>query len=265
MNKRHKKRVIVWGLLILAICGMVFSGYRLWEIRQVYAEGDQSYEELAETVRRSDDKTPKTKEGVTLMDGKPRVEIPGITVDFEALLAVNSDAAAWLYCPDTVIDYPVMQADDYDWYLHHLPNGAYNTNGTLFLDYNASADFSDRLNVIYGHNMKSGRMFGSLTEYKVQKYYEEHPYLYLYTPDNGNYRIDLLYGCVVGAGEWRKRGFVYEENLSSLLEYAAHNSTFVSNVEYTGEDRFIVLSTCSYEFDDARYIVIGVLEPGYMG
>lgn len=265
MNGRHGKKVIIWILLMLAICMMIFSGCKLWEIRQVYAEGDQSYETLAETVRQFGGTESQKEKSAALTAEEPQVEMPDITIDFGALRAVNPDAAAWLYCPGTVIDYPVMRADDYDWYLRHLPDGTYNANGTLFLDYNASADFSGRLSVIYGHNMKSGRMFGSLTKYKAQEYYEEHPYLYLYTPEGGNYRIDILYGCVVSAGEWRERAFVYEENLSALLIYAAHNTTFENSAEYTEEDRFIVLSTCSYEFDDARYVVIGKLEPEYAG
>ena len=79
------------------------------------------------------------------------------------------------------------------------PDGTYNANGSLFIDYNNAWDFSDQLTVIYGHHMKSGQMFGSLKGYKGQAYFENHPYMYLYT-DNGNYRIDLLYGCVAGSG-----------------------------------------------------------------
>ena len=107
--------------------------------------------------------------------------------------------------------------------------------------------------------MKSGGMFGSLEKYKNQKYYEEHPYMYLYT-EQGNNRIELLYGCVIGAGQWRSRAFMYAGNVKALLAYAAHNTTFRSNVEYKDGDRIVALSTCSYEFDDARYVMIGILK-----
>ena len=261
--KREKKRAIVCGILILALCVMAFSGYKLWETQRIYAEGNQSYEELAALVRNISPVSPGSSQQSTASPQELLVEIPELSIDFAALMAVNPDSAAWLYCPDTVMDYPVMAASDYDWYLRHLPDGTQNANGTLFLDYNNPSDFSGRLNIIYGHHMKSGRMFGSLAEYKRQAYFDEHPYLYLYTADNGNYRIDLLYGCVVGAGEWRDRAFMYEANLTPLLAYAAHNTTFESDAAYTQDDRFVVLSTCSYEFNDARYVVIGVLRPEY--
>lgn len=247
MKKRNS--VFLLCLSLAAIGIMSFSGYRLWKAAQVYAQGNQQYAQLSNQIRAA----------ASAENTQP--SIPAMQIDFEALQAINKDAVAWLYCPDTVIDYPVMQASDYDWYLRHLPDGTQNSNGTLFLDYNNAADFSGRLNIIYGHNMKSGSMFGSLTNYKKQEYFEQHPYLYLYTAAQGNYRIELQYGCVIDAGQWRERAFMFEENLTSLVSYAAHNTTFASNVKHTEGDRMIVLSTCSYEFDDARYILVGVLRP----
>jgi sortase B len=253
MSKRQKAiTTAVWLLLIGSICVIVFSGYKLKESLQIYAEGDQSYENLKEQVRHQESSS----------SSDDAEDIPPVFIDFEALKKINSDAAAWLYSPDTIIDYPVMRAHDYDWYLHHLPDGTYNANGTLFLDYNCPEDFSGGLSIIYGHHMKSGGMFGSLTEYKEQDYFEEHPYLYLYT-EQRSYRIDLKYGCVISAGEWRDRAFMYEVNRKALLSYASSKTTFESSAEYTDRDRLLVLSTCSYEFDDARYVVIGILRPEY--
>jgi sortase B len=129
----------------------------------------------------------------------------------------------------------------------------------LFIDYNNASDFGDPLTIIYGHHMKSGNMmFGSLKGYKNQKYYNEHPYMYLYT-ENKNYRIDIMYGCVIAAGKWREQAFMFAENVEALLAYAERNTDFESGVRYSKEDRIIALSTCSYEFDDARYVVLGIL------
>jgi sortase B len=88
--------------------------------------------------------------------------------------------------------------------------------------------------------------------------------MYLYT-ENGNNRIELLYGCVIGVSEWRDRAFMYEVNLESLLSYAASHTTFKSETQYVQGDRAVAMSTCSYEFDGARYVVIGVLRTEYNG
>ena len=259
--------------LLLAFSMMGYAGYRLNEIDQVYQKGNEFYDDMGDKVRTlpegskppagavyaSEAARPANKKaGVKL----PLVEIPALNVNFENLKKINKDSVAWLYCPDTVIDYPVMKATDYSHYLYRLPDGTRNANGTLFIDFNNPADFSSELTVIYGHHMKSGRMFGNLAEYKSQSYYDAHPYMYLYT-EKGNYRVDVLYGCVIGAGQWRERAFMYAENISALISYAAHNSTFAGTAEYKPGDRIVALSTCSYEFDDARYVVLGILRPEY--
>lgn len=246
--------------LLLGIGLMAYAGAQLIQTERIYQEGNAAYEDLSAQVKASAAsgyQTPNASTEESTVEGA-RVYIPDLGIDFETLKTINKDAVAWLYCPDTVIDYPVMKADDYSYYLDRLPDGTKNANGSLFIDFNCASDFSDSLTVVYGHNMKSGRMFGSLTGYKDQGYFDEHPFLYLYT-EKENYRIDLLYGCVIGAGQWRERAFMYPQNVEALLAYAVHNTTFTSSVEYQEGDRIIALSTCSYEFDDARYVVIGIL------
>jgi len=242
-----KQIIIAYAVLFLSIGVMLYAGWRLVEAELMYRAGNTAYDDLSGKVRSKQ----------TEADG---LGIPELKIDFKALQKINKDAVAWLYCPETVLDYPVMQAEDYSYYLKHLPDGAVNANGSLFIDYNSAADFSGKLTVIYGHNMKSGRMFGGLTEYKEQSYYVKHPYIYLYTAQN-RYRLELIYGFVVGDGQWRDRAFMYGINLDELLTYAAYNSTFESDAEYKYKegDKIVALSTCSYEFDEARYVVLGVL------
>jgi sortase B len=259
--------------LLLALSLMAYAGLRLYEIDQIYREGNDAYDKIGEKVRTlpadgsgapsdvvyASEAGPVSEQAA---EKKPLVEIPALNVNFENLKRINGDSVAWLYSPGTVIDYPVMKATDYSHYLYRLPDGTRNANGTLFIDYNNPPDFSSELTVIYGHHMKSGRMFGNLAGYKAQNYYDEHPYMYLYT-ESGNYRVDILYGCVIGAGQWRERAFMYADNIKSLISYASHNSTFTSAAAYKPGDKVVALSTCSYEFDEARYVVLGVLRAEY--
>jgi len=197
-------------------------------------------------------------------DEQPNMDIPDLHLDFEALKTVSEDTVAWLYSPDTLINYPVMKTDDYEYYLYRLPDGTHDINGALFIDFNNASDFNDKLTVIYGHNMKSGKMFGSISGYKKQRYLEEHPYMYLYT-ESGNYRIELIYGCVISVEQWQDRALMYEANLDELLDYAKNNTTFNSEAEYTKGDRVVALATCTYEFNNARYLLLGLLRPEYGG
>lgn len=108
--------------------------------------------------------------------------------------------------------------------------------------------------IIYGHNMKNGTMFSSLTKYKSQSYYDEHPVLYLYTPD-GDYRIELIAGFVS-----KPTGEVYntDQTYEQILKYCSQ-STFRSTATPLDDEIYITLSTCSYEYENARYVVIGKL------
>ena len=285
--------IIALMALLLGIFLMAYAGAQMADAQQVYREGSLAYDNLRERVKgnakdgqdakegQKDQKDQSEKENAPSGGGAqgaaagetpgfpgtaadntpqiPRIYVPELDIDFGKLKQINKDTAAWLYSPGTEIDYPVMRADDYDYYLRHLPDGTWNLNGSLFIDYNSAPDFSGPLTIIYGHHMKyQNMMFGSLKGYKDQNYYDAHPYMYLYT-EQKNYRIDLLYGCVVSAGKWREQAFMFGENLDALLSYAARNTTFGSAAAYREGDRIIALSTCSYEFDDARYVVLGIL------
>ncbi|MDR2036026.1 MAG: class B sortase [Coriobacteriales bacterium] len=245
-----KRRVIAVLVLVVGVAVIIFAGSRLFEAQRLSRQTTLAYEAIAGQVKRE----------VASGARESALGIPALSIDFDALKEMNKDTAGWLYCPGTVIDYPVMSATDYSYYLEHLADGTLSMNGSLFIDYNNASDFSDPLTVIYGHHTYTGIMFGSLMGYKTQEYYDDHPYLYLYTP-TGNYRVELLYGCVIGAGKWRDRAFMYSDNVGSFLDYAKHYTTFQSNTEYEQGMRVVALSTCSYEFDGARYVVVGLLRP----
>ena len=177
---------------------------------------------------------------------------------FAALRDKNSDFIGWISIDGTNLDFPVMYApDNKDFYLRHDFNKAYSVYGVPYLDeqttLGANAE-SDNL-IIYGHNMKTGMMFASLMNYKSQSYYEAHPYFYLYTP-NQTYKVNLFAGCIVDHD-----ADVYATSLSdSYLQQCINESTFKSGSGVpTGS--ILTLSTCDYDFDNARYVLMGELIP----
>ena len=196
-------------------------------------------------------------------DEEPTEEIyppAPIQVDFEALREKNEDVVAWIYCPDTPINYPVVQAEDNEYYMHRLLNGKENASGTLFMDYRNAADLSDWNSVIYGHNMKNGSMFGILTHYKQPSYFEEHPEIFLLTPEQ-DYVIKVVAGFVTPEDSELYNDFAPdEENRERLLREWMEASFFDSGYEPAAEDRLITLSTCSYEYSNARFVLVGILK-----
>jgi len=201
---------------------------------------------------------PETDEGNDLNE-VPAITAP-IRVDFDALFAKNRDVVAWLYCPDTPINHPVVQSSDNDYYLRRLLDGSYNSLGTLFMDYRNAKDFSDWNSVIYGHNMKNDAMFGTLPDYTAQSYFQAHPEMFLLTPEQ-DYLIRLVAGFTIPVNSEVYSTFAPDAaEATRLMERWVGNSDFDSGINPTAEDRLITLSTCSYEYDNARYVLIGILE-----
>ncbi len=179
-----------------------------------------------------------------------------LNVDFNALQSINSDICAWLYSKDTPINYPVMYSSDNIYYLDHLYNGSHNSGGSLFVDYRCSRYFTDVNTLIFGHNNKSGSMFGTLKGYKSQSYYNQHPYMWLYTPGHA-YRLDIIVGLITTSNSDPYTLFNSTDELHDFLRTAKANSTFDSGFYPDTIDKIVTLSTCSYEYTNARFVVIG--------
>jgi len=182
-----------------------------------------------------------------------------VKIDFEALTQINGDVVGWLYAENTPINYPVVQGKNNEYYVDHLIDGTRNRSGTLFLDFENNDRFFDNNSIIYGHNMNNGSMFACLTQYRSQQYFEEHPHLYLLTPRT-NYRIDLFSGYTTAYdSEAYQKHFESSTEFNRYILRIYEKSDFINNVQIKEDDKIITLSTCTYQYDDARYVVHGKL------
>ncbi|MCD7734558.1 MAG: class B sortase [Clostridiales bacterium] len=266
------KRFFYWLALLLCVVVFGICAWQIWGIVSEYNAGTALYEKAATqfvTVLEPEEETTDRETGsgaeeTQATETAETAEEQGsgapISVDFDALLAANPDVVGWLYCPDTVINYPVLQGESNDTYLHHMVDGSYNSAGSIFLDYRNAADFSDANSILYGHNMKNESMFGTLDKYKKQSYYDEHPVLWLLTP-TCSYRLDIIGGCVLNADSDFYNSLLWGDDVESQINYILSHSTFDASAEWDGESNVISLSTCSYEYDNARYVLLCVPVP----
>lgn len=235
------KKALYWVLVALCVAVIAFSGYHLVKIYLKYKVGTDSYK--------------KTATAVTTKKDSDKNHVP-ISVDFAKLKTENPDIAGWLYCKGTPINYPVVQGSDNSEYLHKLFDGTKNFSGTLFIDVNSPKDMSGSNTIIYGHAMKNGSMFGMLAHYKKQDYYKKHPYMWYLTP-NGNYRLDLVIGYEAPSDSLIYSAFDLSKVQAVLADETPH-STFKSGISRMQVSQIVTLSTCAYEYEEARYIVIAV-------
>lgn len=247
----------IYVILIIVLLGVFgYSAYLLGDYYLAKYQSDKCVSQAAQHVHVRG-KADVSQTGDTGDPDDPEAPEPeGIDVDFEALWKINGDIVAWIYCPGTPINYPIVQSDDNDYYLRRLLDGSYNIGGTLFLDFRCTDTFTGRNNIVYGHHMKSGTMFGSLVRYRNQSYYDEHPVMYLATP-NGQYRVVLFAGCTIDASN-----NIYTTNpTDEQILRMTRSSTFTPNYDLSLDDPILTLSTCAYDFENARYVLMGTLVP----
>lgn len=242
MGKREKRGrgilyrvVIIFLLLIIA-----FSLYKIGTILYEYYAGTQQYKEMQRLAGTGD----------SSFSGE---------VDFDALQKENEDVKAWIYSADTVINYPVVQGEDNQYYLYRMINGEWNGKGSIFIDYRCENPFEDFNTVLYGHRMKDGSMFHSLIEYRDREYFEKHKKMMLITRD-AKYEL-YIFGVVTIASDsdMYKFNFQSEGERQAYLDRIEENSEIDTGVSVSADDRIVMLSTCTYEFEDARLVVYGKL------
>ena len=271
-----KATIFRWAAIIMAIISFGIAAYfagKIYYTEKEYAEGEAVYEELMEQAVLLEPEVPGESPEPDGQDSEigtdaeiQQEEISIVPqIDFDSLKEVNEDVVGWLYLPDTVINYPVVQGEDNSYYLKHLVDGTYNANGCLFMDYKNESNLSDDNSLIYGHHMDSGKMFASLVKYKDQRFYDAHPVIYFLTEDEV-YAIELFaaYTTTADSEAYMISLSTREEKIDWLKEMF-HNSDFYADVTVSALDHIVTFSTCAYDFHDARYVVHGkltVLEEG---
>ncbi len=278
-SKRKNAFAEVLRLLVMAVAVVVllYSAWQLYSIYHGYHAAGEEYEKLAEEFTKPGGSEPEVKEPAGTGNGeipehsgstaavaeeeRGLIEDakPPLTVDWNALKAVNSEIIGWLYVDaQPSISYPICQGADNDYYLHRTFRREEIFAGAIFADCMNSPDFSDPNTIVYGHNMKNGSMFGMLKFLRDQQAYDAAPYFWILTPD-GNYRYHIyavmntpldseVYTFFDGRGEtfldWEKR-------MQAASDVA--NDVPLSENDYT-----VTLSTCTSD-SSYRCVVMGKL------
>lgn len=256
------KKAIHYLLLAFFMVLLLFSSWKLVSALLSYKEGQDSYASLEqyvsfEIVATEPLPSEQTEEPIAT-ETEETDKTPWPKVDFEQLEAINPDVVGWICIEGTNINYPVVQGEDNDYYLSHLFDRSANSSGSIFLDSYCAPDFTDSHSILYGHHMKDKTMFYSLMEYKDQAFYDTHTEGMLITPQ-GNYRIRFFSGYVsdTWSNAW-ERDFVTND-FETWLQDIAERSCFSSPYAPVPGDNIVTLSTCSYEFETAKFVLHGYI------
>ena len=223
-------------VIIVCLAGiMLVSGWRVYTIIKGYLADRAVYDKISEEA--------------------------GDDIDFDALRKINPDVIGWLYYEDTIIDYPVVQGENNEMYLSMLFDRTWGGCGTLFADCITEAPFRQFNTIVYGHHMKDGTMFACLKELRDSEYCSKHPKLELSTPD-GKFDLEIWAFLNEPAdSNIYLTNIKYEEDKQAYLDLIESLASYTTNVEVSTGDRLVMLSTCAYEFEEARYIVVCKMVP----
>ena len=246
------KRKAAFAFLLLIICAGAYCGYRYYHDSVLPEKAvDEAHDEqlaLFESVK------PEKNGTVTLSD------------PLEPAEEVNDAVVGWITIDGTHIDFPVCQAEDNDFYLHNGFDGKYNNElGCPFLDYRCEGDFSGFNSIVYGHNMKGQRMFADIALFKDQQYLQLHSEGVLTLKDGEHTVRFFAYMNVPDTAPAYHAVFVSAAEREDYIDYifseAVHTSGQTADGLKEKDDlHLLLLSTCTYEFTDARSILIGVIE-----
>lgn len=251
-DKSNKKpQIIVLSIVfaVLVVLTLAGVGYMVWQTWATQQAADEGAGPAPSTPASEEDS---------------RVENP---IDFASLRVENPDIYAWIYIPDTNVNYPVLQnPTDDSFYLKHDKGSNYSEAGAIYSQLANKTDFSDPVTVLYGHNMNSGGMFATLHYFENKDFFDSHQDMYIYTDGH------ILTYRVISAYQYDNRHILNSFNFTDKAVVQQYFNTvlnpdsLVKNVREgvqlsADTDKIVQLSTCTGDANHLvrRYLVTGEL------
>ena len=211
-------------ILIIAV-----SGYKIYEKSTEYKKADKSYEQI-------------------------RVE-----KEEENLYDKYEDYRGWIKIDNTNINYPIVQGKDNLFYLDKDINKNYLSSGSIFMNY-LNHGFNDENTVLFGHHMRNKTMFAQLKKYKEKEFFYGDNDIVIEVENDKVLKYKVFSAYVTDAKDnYIKTNFDDKDQYKEFLEDIKNKSQYKSDIDVNENDKIITLSTCSYEFNDARMVVHGKL------
>lgn len=251
-GKTGKVRKFIFTLAVLVFLGS--AGYIGWTFLQSY-QNQKMADELSNMFEFGD------MDNVEVSPDYPS----DYSLKFAGLWNVNDDVKAFINIPETGVKYPIVQSADNDYYLRRDFYEKSNQHGVPYFDFRVRVEKNDESDnmVVYGHNMTDGQIFGEIIQYRELDFYKAHPVIDFSTVyGDAQYKIFSVF--ITNAYENQGHVFDYynfieagsEAQFSTFLDQLRARTIINTPVDVNTGDKLITLSTCTYEFKDARLVVV---------
>lgn len=218
-------RAVAWviGVFLALVCAI--SGYALWDSANLF--------------------------NTDLVDEN------GQPLTFAEALAANPDVCAWLAIDNTNIDYPVVRGKDNFEYLDKDALGEESASGAIFLDSECSREFDEPYEVLMGHHMQYGKMFGDLDKFLDQGFFEQNETGRILLP---NETLELQICAVVKADAYDGLVFstpiVDASRMPGIVSHLDELALLKRDGALSADDQVVVLSTCSSTGENDRTVLV---------
>ena len=206
----------------------------------------------------------------SLFDKNGLLDENGINTAFYELLNTNPETVGWLNVPNTQTHNPVVKTSDNEKYLTTNFEGENSKYGAIFADCNNTfkvGPVTSTNTILYGHHMKDGQMLGELKKYRELDFYKENPvidFTTVYSPKITHWKVFSVFiintrpehdnGNVFN---YMKNEFATDAEFNEFLQNCYQRSIITTPVQdVTRNDKLLTLSTCVYDFDDARLVLV---------
>jgi len=259
-QEQRIKRTVSAILYLAAAACLLYFGWYCYEAYRTQQENERLASRKENEMVNS---LYETQEIIHTDEETGQEKVYTVLDEYKSLYNHNKNLIGWLKIADTNIDYPVMQTDNNEFYLDHDVNQQSDKNGTLFMDYQCDVLAPSSNFIIYGHNMRSGNMFGNLDKYKSEAYYKEHPVILFDTIyEKGVYQVMYVFNSHIYTEDEITFKYYqmidissekeFESNMKSMQDISLYNT----GVEAVYGEQLLTLSTCDYGEDDGRFVVV---------
>ena len=205
-----------------------------------------------------------------LYSGNGMLDENGVNTSFYQLLEQNPDTVGWINVPNTQVHNPVVKTSDNDKYLTTNFEGEKSKYGTVFADMNnvfEKGPVTSTNTILYAHHMKDGQMFGELKKYRDLDFYKENPvisFTTIYSPTTTRWKVFSVFIINTHRDDdngnlfnYMRTEFSGESDFEEFIQNCYQRSIITTPVQdVTMSDKLLTLSTCVYDFDDARLVVV---------
>lgn len=259
IKRRNKNRIILIVILMLfAFSSLGYYGFYYKKAADVDRNSDILSQLIDTKFADILNVTPVVKK-----DYDDSVVIPDILDEYVALYNRNKNFIGWLKIEGMIIDYPVMQSNDNTYYLKHNFDGKDDKNGCIFMDYKNDIILGNTNYILYGHHMKSGKMFATLIKYANQDFYEQHKIINFDTIyEKGTYEVMYAFRShIYNSDEIAFKYYQFidansADEFDSYMEEMAGMSLINTDVTAQYGDKLLTLSTCDYQEANGRFVVV---------